>query len=508
MTLHRQFPHAAPPARRGFVLLAVLVFVLLLGMVTLSLLYRSQAEETGAASGLGSEQAWSAAVSGVREALRVAAAAPPGSDEWQDNPTLFRGRQVYEDGADTWYFTVFSPSGSEDLVEIRYGLTDEAAGVNLNQPNGADFEKVPRVTAALAANLRQYIGLSTASRSPAPVAAPPPDPFLEDPALPAVAGDLSTDGALGSDSFSQAPIPRHGPLAQIEELVSVPGFSRALVFGEDANRNGRLDANEDDGPETAPVDNQDGHLDHGLLQYFTVAAYDPDRTLASRRRTNLNDPEEPLPTLDLPPAFTNYVAALRTAKLRLNHVAEALESTIQVKDAQGAEVSVPSGIGKEELPRLLDLFTTDGLGRQEGRINVNTASALVLATLPGVDLALAESIVSTRTGLPADRRGTIAWLYQEGLVDAALFRSLAPHLTARSAQFRFQVLGYGLPSGRYRVLSATIDVGGAEPRIIALHDLTRLGLPFKPTDGNVKNPETEAALSRPVDRILFHTPHG
>ena len=65
-------------------------------------------------------------------------------------------------------------------------------------------------------------------------------------------------------------------------------------------------------------------------------------------------------------------------------------------------------------------------------------------------------------------------------MDAAKFRLIAPHLTARASQFRFQVLGYGIPSGRFCILQAMVDVSGDEPRVVALRDLTRLGLPFKP----------------------------
>ncbi len=496
------------PAREGFVLLAVLVFILLLSMVTLSLMYRSRAEETAAAAGLGSEQAWSAALSGVREALRVASAAPPGSTEWQDSPLLFRDRPVYEDGADRWFFTIYSPTGSDDVAEIRHGLTDEAAGVNLNQPGGADLSRIPRMTPALVRSLRTYVGLPALEPAGTPNAAGlalDSEPEKETPVEMATA-EPSPSGE--SPEPALVPGPHHGPLATLEELAGVPGFSWTLLHGEDANLNGRLDANEDDGDETFPPDNQDGRLDHGLAQYLTVASYDMDRTATGRRRTDLNDANDPLPAVELPAAFTNYVAALRAAHIKLGHPADALEATVHVKNEQGQEVEVVSGITKEELPKILDLFTTDSTPRHDGRINVNTAGAVVLATLPGIDLALAESIVSTRTGLSADRRTTTAWLYQEGLVNAGQFKALAPHLTARSSQFRFQVLGYGLPSGRFRVLAVSIDVAGPEPRITGIRDLTRLGLPFRPGAGDDKKSETEAGLSRPVESFTRRFPHG
>ena len=502
-------------AQEGFVLLAILVFILLLSMVTLSLMYRSKAEETAAAAGLGSEQAWSAAMSGVREALRVAAAAPVGSTEWQDNPVLFRDRLVYEDGVDRWFFTVYAPGGSDDVVEVRHGLIDEAAAVNLNHPGGADLAKVPRMTPELLRSLRLSLGQAVPDSSSTSV-----DPINASD-TPGSIGDLGSEpdirirtaaieSALSGD-FSppkSTGVQRPGPLASLDALAGLPGFSWGLLHGEDANLNGRLDANEDDGDETWPPDNQDGRLDHGLAQYLTVASYDSDRTSAGRRRTDINDPNDALPAVEFPAAFTNYVAALRRVHLRLGHPADALEATIHVKDEQGQEAGIASGITKEELPRLLDLFTADGSGRHDGLINLNTAGAVVLATLPGIDLALGESIVSARSGLTPERRTTIAWLYQEGLVNAGQFKSLAPHLTARSSQFHFQVVGYSVPSGRFQVLAVSIDVGGTEPRITGIRDLTRLGFPFRPGGGDEKKSDTAASLSRPVGSSHRHSPNG
>jgi hypothetical protein len=92
---------------------------------------------------------------------------------------------------------------------------------------------------------------------------------------------------------------------------------------------------------------------------------------------------------------------------------------------------------------------------------------------------LAEAILSTRRSISPERRGTIAWLYQENVVDAAKFKAIAPFLCARGFQFSFQVIGYGLPSGRFRRLEVVIDSSESSPRVVYLRDLTRLGLPFK-----------------------------
>ena len=451
---------------------------MLLSMLTVSLMFRSRSDETAAQAGAGSEQAWAAAMSGVQEAMRVAAGATAGSTEWQDNPTLFRDRPVFEDGADQWFFTVYSPTGSEDTVEVRYGIDDEASRLNLNRPGPADLGHIPRMTPAMVQALKQFIGDSPGVATPVPAPGPDPGATPLDAAGPD--GNPSLASIQEATAAALGVTLRHGPLTTLDELTLVPGFSWSLVHGEDANQNGHLDPNEDDGDEQFPPDNHDGRLDHGLAQYFTVDSHESDRTNDGRPRTNLNDPKDPLPPGDFPAAFTNFVASLRAAHQKLAHPADLLEGSIRVNDGQGNATEVTSGITRTELPVILDAFTTDATGRHDGLVNLNTASATVLATLPGIDAALAETITSTRTSISPGRRATIAWLFQEGLVDAPRFKQLAPRLTTRARQFRFQVLGYGLPSGRFRVLQAVIDVGGSEPLVTSLRDITRLGLPFKP----------------------------
>lgn len=502
-------PVSGRRSQRAFALLAVLVFIMLLSMVTVSLLFRSRSEETAASASAAGEQAWLVALSGVQEAMRVAAAARTVGD-WQENPAAFRERTVFEDGSDVWRFTVYSPGDSEAQTEVRFGLSDEAGRVNLNRPGGVDLAKIPRMTPALLRALQYATGQSNPAATSATSA--PTEPatpataltdeefadFEEAPALDGFA-EGATEDTNAPTFFLNANSRPPGPLASLEDLLRVPGFTWPLLFGEDANRNGRLDPNEDDGDENFPPDNKDGRLDHGMAQYFTVAAYDPERTGAGKLKVDLNNPAEVLPAgvSELPPAFTNYVAALRASKAKLPHSADVLDATLKVKNEQGQEVEVASGITKEELAKVLDLFATEWTGHREGLINVNTASSIVLAALPGMDLTVAESIVSARASLRPEQRQTIAWLLTEGLVEADTFKRLAPHLTAQSYQFMFHVIGYGLPSGRYRVLEASVDVAGAEPKLTGLRDITRLGIPFKLQSETLAKPAEGTVYSGP-----------
>ena len=265
----------------------------------------------------------------------------------------------------------------------------------------------------------------------------------------------------------------------MEELLLVRGFTPAVLYGEDANLNFQLDGNEDDGDEQFPPDNGDGRLDPGLRPYLTVSSYDLNEDNNGVPRTDLNDPEEPLSTGDLPPPLAQYITALRRNKIKIAQPADLLEARGKFKDEKGRELEIESGVSKAELPLVLDQFTTRIEYHLPGLINVNTASARVLQAIPEIDEALAEAIVAARVHLRPEQRQTAAWLYQEGLVNADLFKKIAPFLTSRSFQYHLQVVGYGLPSGRYRVLEAIIDLAGIQPQITYVRDLTKLGLPFR-----------------------------
>jgi hypothetical protein len=108
-------------------------------------------------------------------------------------------------------------------------------------------------------------------------------------------------------------------------------------------------------------------------------------------------------TNDVPAAVINYITALRSNKVTLMHVAELLEATGKFKDATAKETELASGVGKEELPIVLDRFTTTSEKKLSGLLNVNTASAGVLQTLPGIEEGVAQAMVAARRGLAREK---------------------------------------------------------------------------------------------------------
>ena len=69
----------------------------------------------------------------------------------------------------------------------------------------------------------------------------------------------------------------------VEELLLVRDITALELYGEDKNRNGILDENENDASDSDPPDNRDGKLDRGLFDFVTVYSKE-----TSSSRTNVN----------------------------------------------------------------------------------------------------------------------------------------------------------------------------------------------------------------------------
>jgi hypothetical protein len=71
--------------------------------------------------------------------------------------------------------------------------------------------------------------------------------------------------------------------------------------------------------------------------------------------------------------------------------------SVVVKDEKGREVELGSGVGKEELAQMLDLFTCSAETRFDGLLNVNTASIAGLLSGPGMAVGEVSCAQSAHT---------------------------------------------------------------------------------------------------------------
>jgi type II secretory pathway component PulK len=474
-----------PPSGRGVVLVAVLVVAALVAIIAAGLMFRMRAEVAATAAVGRGEQAYEAATSGIVRAVVVLKASGGDMSIWYDNPDLFQNQLVADDGANRWYFTVYGDNADVQQPTPRFGLTDEAGKINPNSATPEMLLALPNMSAELVDCLVDYRDADAETRP---------------------------DGAE-QDYYDQLESPYaipNGPLSTVEELLLVKGFNAEIVYGEDANMNGILDPNEDDGDETFPPDNHDGRLDRGLRGVATVVSNEPNVDSAGRPRININTGSQGKTSgspdasgggedaggaadsqggaiSGVPAKLAEFIRLYRGDGGTFKHPSELLEMRYQLKnqpkDAPGLKPGswIESGVGAAELPMVLDRLTTQPTGKNKplvGLVNANTAPLEVLAALPGMDANLAQQIVDARSELDAETKASVAWLYTQGLLDADAFKKVAPYLTARSFQYSVRCVGFGVPCGRFRVVEAVIDVSGGTPRVVYTRDISRLGLPF------------------------------
>jgi hypothetical protein len=140
---------------------------------------------------------------------------------------------------------------------------------------------------------------------------------------------------------------------------------------------------------------------------------------------------------------------------------------------------------QQYLPILLDETTTSSSAELPPRINVNTASQVVLTTLESLGLTDSDvqAILTNRPQLsdmttPDPIYQTPAWLITKASLTAAKLKTLEKYITARTQVYRVQSLGYATGGGPVSRVEAIIDTNQGRPRVLLWRDLSELGKGF------------------------------
>jgi type II secretory pathway component PulK len=353
-------------------------------------------------------------------------------------------------------FTLVHPAYAEtgDATRIRWGLEDEASKINLNTAPREILMKLPRMTEEIADSIIDWRDTDSA---PGPSGA--------------------------EDAYYQALSPAYAcknqPFESIEELLYVRGVTPEILYGEDTNLNGMLDANENDGDRNPPADNSDGRLDPGLYAFVTVWSQDSNLGADGQPRVNLN---------------TATPEQLAGAGLEGNEV----QAAMQYRLTGGLFPSVAhllNFMSTRRFREVADRFTVVEGDRIPGQVNVNTAPKPVLLALPGLTEELAAKILDYRTRTDVDL-SNIGWLTEA--VTKEQLQALGPFITVRSNQFRIHAVGrVGTPylttsttsvvperPGAFKRMLGVFDrLAQPRARLVYWKDTTRLGLPYDPEDG-------------------------
>ncbi len=467
---------ATPAATRlksgGSVLVGLLWCLALLAIIVLGILHTASLDLRIVKNQGDAIQAHYLAVAGVEKAkallyedsLLRKRSAKNHTGELYDSPEQFREVRLGRGE-----FSVFRQGRRDEGGRILYGVTDEASKIKVNQASAEELGKLYGMTPDIAAAIIDYRD--------------------ED--------NVVTPGGAESEYYAslQPPyLPRNGPLQTMRELLMIRGVTRELLFGEDANGNGLLDSEEDDGSESAPIDNRDGILDAGWSDNLTLNSSVLNKSASGQDRINpqLADETSLSQVQGISAELAKAIVAYRNQN-RLESLADLLEVRAMSQPNQprpptnpnpNQPISSPEGtaaqpqpgaqpasapapqptgpplISEDLLMEIADDLTTVAGSEQPGAINLNTASPAVLACLPGISQELAQALVSYRQS--AGFLPNVAWLLKVPGMNREVLKQIAPKVTARSETFRILSEGKIKSSGARKRIEVIVHLGSSD----------------------------------------------
>jgi type II secretory pathway component PulK len=351
------------------------------------------------------------------------------------DPTTYQSEAVPIGDAHFW-FIGRDNTGQAQPDQVTFGLIDEASKLNLNTVAATNLSWLPNMTAEIAANIVDWRNTN---------------------------GTTSPDGDGSTAYSSLSYLAKNEPFETVDELRLVYGMDMSLLVGEDGNRNGALDPNETDA-------NGNSIVHPGIADYLTVYSREPNPTnnLSGHTKAQL---------------ATMLERNFGFARGRANQIAYsfpgATNATVNIASLLQFYLRCqrpPANLTLSEFSQIATNASVTNGTYLKGRVNVNTASAAVLACLLEGDTASAQALVSYRLANPGSLT-SIAWVADALSGSPTALQTLAAHdfLTTQSFQFTADIAALG-PNGRgYRRAKFVFDTVDGTPKIIYRQDLTGLG---------------------------------
>ena len=263
--------------RQGVVLAVVLVVVILLAYGAYSFTQLMTSEAAATVMYEREAQARAFAESGI--ALAAAILIPPEEGttvpNLYHNPGLFQGilmrEAAYARG--TGRTSLVAPMETDiTRSSIRFGLIDESSKLNVNSLANWEIDDeqlrdvllaLPDMTIQMADAILDWIDEDEKPR--------------EYGAENEYYGTLDPPYEVNNRA-----------LQSLDELLLIRDVTAALLYGEDTNRNGLLDPNENDGELSLPWDNADNALQLGWSSYLTVHSREANRRPDGSPRIDVN----------------------------------------------------------------------------------------------------------------------------------------------------------------------------------------------------------------------------
>lgn len=417
-------------ARRGSSLVVVLWIAF--GLVTVALYFadsmsaelRADANRT---AGLAADQAIEGAARYVREVLCAFA-----TNGVVPDPSQYQAEAVAVGDARFWIIGR-DPSGVPSS-EPYFALIDEGSKLSLNRAGTNLLTALPNITTDFVQAILDWRSSTGATL--------------------AVVNYTTQDYAA-----------KHAPFETVDELRLVSGATAELLVGNDINRNGVRDENE-------PDLNHNGLPDPGLFESLTVFGREPNLHSDGTPLVNVNNraPLQALLRATFGAARANQILSRLTR--RTNNGRTRTPMTFSNLLAFYRQ----SGMTAAEFAQIANSVTASSANYIYGRVNVNTAGAVVLACLPGMDATTAQQLVAYRLQNP-DKLASVAWIVDALGSASSVVQALAQgdYLTTHSYQFTADIAAVGAYGRGYRRTKFVFDLSDGTARIVYRQDLSRLG---------------------------------
>jgi type II secretory pathway component PulK len=264
--------------------------------------------------------------------------------------------------------------------------------------------------------------------------------------------------------YENLPVPykiRNGPLRTIRELLRVKGVTEDLLYGEDTNLNGQLDANEKDRDLSPPFDNGDEVLDQGWIAFLTCYSYEKNVDAEGNARININQASQQQLEQGLGIKSSQ-------AKWIVDNRAGGYKSIADLVNDQSPKTAPQSSGGAQNQAEAIDLgtfgqiadkITISGETKVLGKVNINTAPQEVLVALfGGVDSGeqLAHTVMANRSSLVSGFQSIADLLDQQGMT-LAKFKTIAEQITVRSDVFTIRCYATADTSGARVQTDCVVD---------------------------------------------------
>lgn len=322
-----------------------------------------------------------------------------------------------------------------DDQSLDYGLTDEAAKVNLNSASLEMLLKLPGMSAELAASIIDWRDEN----------------------------DELTTGGAESEYYLLLPESyqcKNAPLETVEEILLIKDGSTDLLYGADTNRNGIIDSYED----------SVGSLGRGFYNYVTVYSVEANTDAQGQDRINVNQAtgNQDLSNLlqeNFPDKWTFIMDSVRQGNFQnVFHFFQAAAN---------------GGMTPEEFRTIVDRLTTTDDEERPGLINVNSAPREVLLCLPELEETDVDALISKRGDGTDEDLQTIAWVLDVLEMDKAV--AIGGHITTRSQQYSADLIALSGNGRAFQRAKVVFDVQGESPRLRYYRSLTHMGWPLDET---------------------------